>query len=113
MVLLACGNSLKRTPIHIAAYYGHSKLMQIAFNTVTPAQWFDVVCFGDKHMRTPLHLAALRENSTSVEKLVEPLGENLSDAIFKSDEDDCTALHLAVFEGHSSVVQTIHKCTTD
>ena len=113
MVLLTCDNLFKRTPIHIAAKYGQSKLIPMAINMLTPAQWCNVVCSGDKHMRTPLHLAALRGNSTFVEKLLEPLGEDLSNVLFKSDEDGCTALHLAFFEGHSNVAQMIHKCTTD
>ncbi|CAG8842339.1 6234_t:CDS:2, partial [Gigaspora margarita] len=60
-------------------------------------------CFTDKHDRTPLHWAAFENDG----KLVEDLTRKQNNLIYIEDEIGETALHEAVWNGHTKIVKIL------
>ncbi|KAF0496515.1 Ankyrin repeat domain-containing 52 protein, partial [Gigaspora margarita] len=60
-------------------------------------------CIIDKHGRTPLHWAAFEND----EKLIEDLTRKQPSLIYVKDENGETALHEAVWNGHTKIVKIL------
>lgn len=101
-VLQAVEKKSKRSPLHIAAKFGHLHLIEFFINKGANVE------ARDKLLKTPLHYACEAGNTLAVKMLM----ENGSDP-FEKDNCGRTALHYSVYCGRTDIIALLTQHTTD
>ncbi|XP_023224750.1 ankyrin-1-like [Centruroides sculpturatus] len=98
-------------PLHLAANYGNYKIVELLIEAGSP------ILVYDEQFQTPLHKAAAEGYSDIVELLLKVAKEEsldiMKEIIAEKDEDDNSALHLAVEKGHFNVTKILLEHDAD
>nr|UPO70950.1 sTRP5 [Mesobuthus martensii] len=93
------------TPMHLATNYGNFNIVRLLIEAGC-----HLICC-DEQLQTPLHKAAAEGHDDIVKLLIKVVEEESANAvkemIAEKDQDDNTALHLAVEKGHFNVTKTL------